>query len=65
MGRIQQLHSDHQRIMGALFELRQAIAIRDIPLSHLAALPRSSEMVLACRTTDVNGRTLDSRNACT
>jgi hypothetical protein len=31
MNLIQEFHSDHQQVVGALFELRQAITQRDIP----------------------------------
>lgn len=31
MNLIQEFHSDHQKVVGALFELRQAIAARSIP----------------------------------
>ncbi|HZP01161.1 MAG TPA: hemerythrin domain-containing protein [Terriglobia bacterium] len=31
MNLIQEFHSDHQKVVGALFELRQAITQRDIP----------------------------------
>ena len=31
MSLIQEFHSDHQKVVGALFELRQAIAARSIP----------------------------------
>lgn len=31
MNLIQEFHSDHQKVVGALFELRQAIAARNIP----------------------------------